>query len=209
MYAPKAKRVEVAGLGGFFPTDRIALEPDGKGGFYKSIAEFHWAMHYYFWYVDDVCVCNPEAGISYGCFTPINTFEVPEPGEDFYFIKEVPHGVVNLCKYHSGVNGHVKQCYVYTPPGYAKAEKKKYPVLYLQHGVGENETGWIWQGKLNFIMDNLIAGKQCEELTDDIIPYIENNFRVKRGRNNRAMAGMPAQTGRIPEYTKLEGYKWC
>ena len=217
MYAPKAKRVEVAGLGGFFPTDRIALEPDGKGGFYKSIAEFHWAMHYYFWYVDGVRVCNPEAGISYGCFTPINTFEVPEPGEDFYFVKEVPHGVVNLCKYHSRVNGHVKQCYVYTPPGYAKAEKKKYPVLYLQHGVGENETGWIWQGKLNLIMDNLIADKQCEEmlivmssgyafqekeypvfypgdfdkeLTDDIIPYIENNFRVRRGRNNRAMAGL-------------------
>ena len=217
MYAPYARQVEVAGLGGFFSTDKVALEPDGEGGFYKSIAAFHGAMHYYFWYVDGVRICNPDAEISYGCFTPINTFEVPEAGEDFYVAKKVPHGMVHLCKYHAEGNGHIKECYVYTPPGYEKETEKKYPVLYLQHGVGENETGWIWQGKLNFIMDNLIAAGQCKdmvivmgsgyafrdgeypvfypgdfdkELVESIIPYIEAHFRVKRGRNNRAMAGL-------------------
>lgn len=217
MYAPYARQVEVAGLGGFFSTDKVALEPDGEGGFYKSIAAFHGAMYYYFWYVDGVRICNPDAEISYGCFTPINTFEVPEAGEDFYFAKKVPHGMVHLCKYHAEGNGHIKECYVYTPPGYEKEKEKKYPVLYLQHGVGENETGWIWQGKLNFIMDNLIAAGQCrdmvivmssgyafcdgeypvfypgdfdKELVESIIPYIEAHFRVKRGRNNRAMAGL-------------------
>ena len=135
MYAPYAKRVEVAGLGGYFSTDKIELEPDNVGGFSKNVKELHCAMHYYFWYVDGVRVCNPYAGISYGCFAAINTFEMPEKGVDFYEAKEVPHGMVNLCKYHSEVSGHVKECYVYTPYGYEKNKHEKYPVLYLQHGV--------------------------------------------------------------------------
>lgn len=104
---------------------------------------------------------------------------------------------------------------VYTPYGYEEGDER-YPVLYLQHGVGENETGWIWQGKTNFIMDYLIAEGKCEkmivvmssgyafkdgekpvfypgnfesELIHNIIPYIENNFRVRKGRDYRAMAG--------------------
>lgn len=216
MYAPKAKSVRVAGLGGYFTDEKIDLQPDGQGGFLATVPDFPRGMHYYFWYVDGVRICNPDAGISYGCFAAVNTFEVPEENVNFYFVKEVPHGTVSICKYISGTNGHLKECYVYTPYGYEEGTQR-YPVLYLQHGVGENETGWIWQGKLNFIMDNLIEEGKCEqmivvmcsgyafrdgekpvfypgdfeqELMWDVIPYIEQNFRVKRGRNYRAMAGL-------------------
>ncbi len=216
MYAPKAKSVRVAGLGGYFTDEKIDLQPDGQGGFLATVLDFPRGMHYYFWYVDGVRICNPDAGISYGCFAAVNTFEVPEENVNFYFAKEVPHGTVSICKYISGTNGHLKECYVYTPYGYEEGTQR-YPVLYLQHGVGENETGWIWQGKLNFIMDNLIEEGKCEqmivvmcsgyafrdgekpvfypgdfeqELMWDVIPYIEQNFRVKRGRNYRAMAGL-------------------
>lgn len=217
MYAPKAHSVQIAGLGGFFGREKINLEPDGKGGFQKMITDFPAGMHYYYWYVDGVQICNPKAGVSYGCFSAINTFEVPEKGNNFYFIKNVPHGSVHISKYLSGVNGHLKESYVYTPPGYEKNKNEKYPVLFIQHGVGENETGWIWQGKLNFILDNLIAEDKCcemivvmssgyaflpdedpvffpgdfdRELIEDIIPHVEANFRVKKGKNNRAVAGL-------------------
>ena len=216
LYAPTAKTVQVAGLGGYFTDEKIDLMPDGQGGFFVEIQNFHWGMHYYFWYVDGVRICNPYAGISYGCFDAINTFEVAEKGVDFYFAREIPHGTVSICKYVSKVSSHLKECYVYTPYGYEEGNER-YPVLYLQHGVGENETGWIWQGKNNFIMDYLIAAKKCEkmivvmssgyafregehpvfypgdfesELIHSIIPYFENNFRVKKGRNYRAMAGL-------------------
>ncbi len=218
LYAPDARKVEIGCLGGFAGNGRFALDPDGKGGFAGS-KKFHYGMHYYHWFVDDVQVCNPTAGVSYGCFSVINTFEVPEKEDDFFYVRPVPHGTISICKYVSGVNGHVKESYVYTPPGYEKPEnsRRQYPVLYLLHGVGENETGWIWQGKLNFIMDNLIAEGRCQEmivvmacgyafaegedpvfypgdfdreLTEDIIPYMENHYRIKRGREHRAIAGL-------------------
>ena len=68
LYAPAAKIVQVAGLGGYFTNKKINLMPDGQGGFFAEVQDFHWGMHYYFWYVDGVRICNPYAGISYGCF---------------------------------------------------------------------------------------------------------------------------------------------
>ena len=218
LYAPNAKKVEIGCLGGFAGNGRFELMPDGNGGF-SGKKKFHFGMHYYHWYVDDVRIWNPKAGVSYGCFYTINTFEVAEKDVDFYFLKNVPHGTVSICKYVSSINGHMKECYVYAPPGYDKKENaaKKYPVLYLLHGVGENETGWVWQGKMNFIMDNLLAEGQCREmlvvmpceytfkpgedpvfypgdfdgeLVKDLIPYIENHFRARRDRSSRAIAGL-------------------
>ena len=71
---------------------------------------------------------------------------------------------VQILKYKSQVNSHIKACFVYTPPGYEEKRDREYPVLYLQHGAGENETGWIWSGKLNLILDNLIEEKKCTEM---------------------------------------------
>lgn len=128
LYAPAAKIVQVAGLGGYFTNKKINLMPDGQGGFFAEVQDFHWGMHYYFWYVDGVRICNPYAGISYGCFAAINTFEVQEKNVDFYFAKDIPHGTVSICKYASKVSSHLKECYVYTPYGYEEGDER-YPVL--------------------------------------------------------------------------------
>lgn len=217
MHAPAAETVEVAGISGSMSRDRIALKKDGKGNFTTRVSGIAPGFHYHNWFVDGVQVVNPAAPIAYGCFGATNFFEVPAEGGDFWFLKDVPHGDVQVRTYVSGVNGHVKKCYVYTPPSYGKEQGRKYPVLYVQHGVGEDETGWIWNGKLNLILDNLIAEGSCREmlvvmcsgyafrkdedpvfypgdfgreLTEDCIPYIETHFAVKKGRGNRAMAGL-------------------
>lgn len=217
MYAPEAASVEVAGLGGNLGNERTALVKGQDGYFSTVVSDIKPGLHYHYWFVDGVKVVNPAAPVCYGCFGAINFFEIPEQGKDFYFIKDVSHGEVQICKYYSSVNKHVKNCYVYTPPTYGQNPDKRYPVLYIQHGVGENETGWIWNGKLNFIMDNLIAEGKCEEmlvvmcsgyaflpgedpvffpgdfdreLVHNCIPYIESAFRVKKGRENRALAGL-------------------
>lgn len=216
-YAPNANKVEVCGISGSMSRERILLEPVVNGYHEKTVSGIHTGFHYLNWFVDDVKVLNSQAPFGYGCFEAINFFELPEKGKDFYDIKDVPHGDVMIAKYSSMVTKQLKSCYVYTPPCYEESLEETYPVLYIQHGVGENETGWIWNGKLNFIMDNLIAKKKCtpmivvmcsgyafeentdpvfypgdfdKELIEDCIPYIEANFRVKKGRVNRAMAGL-------------------
>lgn len=217
IYAPQASKVELSGLGGSLGNHKIKLDRKEDGYFSKTVFDILPGFHYCYWYVDDVKVINQQAPICYGCFQAMNFFEVPDQTADFYYIKDVPHGDVQLHKYMSHINSHMKQCYVYTPPSYGKDKNKKYPVLYVQHGVGENETGWIWNGKLNFILDNMIAQNECEEmivvmccgyafkqgedpvfypgdfdseLVNDCIPYIESQLAVKKGRKNRAMAGL-------------------
>jgi enterochelin esterase family protein len=83
--------------------------------------------------------------------------EVPEPGAEYYAIRPVPHGQVREVWHDSKVTGTWRHALVYLPPDYDQQPKARYPVLYLQHGGGEDETGWIRQGRANFILDNLIA----------------------------------------------------
>jgi enterochelin esterase family protein len=83
--------------------------------------------------------------------------DIPEPGADFYFVRDVPHGQIRNVNYFSPTTRTWRRAFVYTPPGYDEDITKKYPVLYLQHGGGEDETGWPVQGKTDFILDNLIA----------------------------------------------------
>lgn len=216
-YAPGAVKVTVAGISGTMSREPVELNPEGDGYFSVKVSGIQPGFHYHNWFVDGIQVRNSLGAFCYGCFEPINFFEVPEGKEDFYFLKEVPHGEVRMELYRSRVNGHVKNCYIYTPPGYQKQTDRTYPVLYVQHGVGENETGWLWNGKLNFILDNLLAEGKCSEmlvvmcsgyafregedpvfypgdfdreLTEDVIPFIQEKFRAKRGRENRAIAGL-------------------
>lgn len=217
MRAPGATTVEVCGFGGTLGNEKIALEKCEDGVFRKTVSGIRQGFLYHRWFVDGVQTMNPMAPFAYGCFGATNFFEKPKKENDFWYIKDVPHGDVQIHTYVSKVNKHLKQCYVYTPPCYKKEENRKYPVLYILHGVGEAETGWIWNGKLNFIMDNLIANQQCEdmivvslcgyafqegekavffpgdfgtELVESAIPYIESKFQVKKGRDNRALAGL-------------------
>lgn len=217
MFAPEAEKIEVSGFGGTIGLEKRPLTKDEKGWFHGSFSGIGNGFHYHRYFVDGVEAANPIAPVAYGCFGATNFIEKPAKGQDFWFIKEVPHGDVQIRTYTSHINGHLKQCYVYLPPSYEKNSTRKYPVMYLQHGVGEDETGWIWNGKANFIMDNLIAEGKAEEMIlvmscgyafkkaedpvfypgdfngemiGDVIPFIESEYRVIRNREFRAMAGL-------------------
>ncbi len=175
-------------------------------------------FHYHDYIVDGSVAISQSAPVGYGCFRPLNFFELPEPDFKYHELRDVPHGTITLEQYKSQVeNGRIRSCYIYTPPKYGTESKKKYPVVYLQHGGGENETGWVWQGKIANIMDNLLAENACEEMiivmntgycfkeddtsnpllgsfdeviVKDCIPFIDKKYRTLTNRNSRAMAGL-------------------
>ncbi|MBP5305534.1 MAG: enterochelin esterase, partial [Lachnospiraceae bacterium] len=212
-FAPDAKKVEVAGMSGTFKKDKIALTKQEDGWFVKDV-KMPAGFHYFHWFVDGVQAGNPEGMLCYGCFENTDFVDVPEKADDFYLRRNVPHGTVHYEMYKSGENSRFKTALVYTPAGYESSDKE-YPVMYLQHGVGESETGWVWNGKANYILDNLIAEGKCKEmiivmnagyafrpgedvtflpgdfdseLIYDCMPFIEGRYRVKTGRENTAIA---------------------
>lgn len=215
-YAPEAREVAVGGFGGSFPEKPVPMERDAEGYWEVRIGTLPAGFHYVNYYVDGAPVTNPLGRVAYGGHKTANIVEIPEP-DDFYVMKDVPHGTLHMEHFDSSVTRKTRNCWIYTPPGYREHPERKYPVLYLQHGGGETETGWIWQGKVNYILDNLIAEKKCAEmvvvmnclycvdweqpgefltgdfdrmLMEDCIPFIEGTYRVKPGAANRAMAGL-------------------
>jgi enterochelin esterase family protein len=114
-------------------------------------------FHYYTISVDGVAVSDPASESFFGTGKMSSGIEVPSPGEDFYLPKEVPHGEVRAHYYFAKSTGLTRRCFVYTPPGYDTNLTARYPVLYLQHGMGEDARGWSTQGREGFILDNLIA----------------------------------------------------
>ena len=220
-FAPDAKTVEVRGLGGSFPGEvRHAMTKDENGWWSVDVGPdaIEPGFHYHEYFVDGVRTFNPRAPFGYGCGSFYNVCDTADPDNDFYHIKDVPHGSVHMDIYKSEVcGGRFRNCWVYVPPMYEKHPEKRYPVWYLHHGGGENETGWIWQGKLNYILDNLIAAGKCEkmlvvmnsgyafvdgeinmflpgdfdrELTAGCIPFIDAKYRTKSDRESRAIAGL-------------------
>jgi enterochelin esterase-like enzyme len=218
-FAPNAKTVQVAGIGGAFPETRIDMVKNSDGWWQVTLTGMDSGFHYHDYFVDGTRALNPNAPYGYGCGRVINFFELPDKYSSFYLLQDVPHGCVRMNYYKSEVTGKVRNCWVYTPPGYEASPDKHYPVLYLQHGGGESETGWIWQGKINNIADNLIADGECKDLIivmnsgeaipkegtaaggpafgciDDVlvydcIPYIDKKYRTIANRHGRAMAGL-------------------
>ena len=114
-------------------------------------------FHYYQLWVDGVAVPDPGSLYFYGASRWGSGIEIPAKDQEFYDLKILPHGQIREHLYFSKSNNSIRRCFVYTPPDYDKDTEKRYPVLYLQHGGGEDETGWSNQGKTNLIMDNLIA----------------------------------------------------
>jgi enterochelin esterase-like enzyme len=114
-------------------------------------------FHYYQLWIDGAAVPDPSSLYFYGASRWGSGIEIPAKDEEFYALKNVPHGQIREQLYFSKSNDSMRRCFVYTPPDYDKDATKRYPVLYLQHGGGEDETGWPNQGKTNLIMDNLIA----------------------------------------------------
>ena len=113
--------------------------------------------HNYWMIVDGAVVVDPGTNAYIGYGHMCNGFEIPEPGVDFYTIKDVPHGNVVIKNYFAKTTNAWRHIFVYTPPGYEKTLKTRYPVLYLQHGGGEDERVWTEMGRTNVILDNLIA----------------------------------------------------
>jgi enterochelin esterase-like enzyme len=134
-------------------------------------------FHYYWFLVDGTIVNDPGSETFFGYARETSGVEVPEKGADFYAAKDVPHGDVRIHWYYSKTTGAWRRAYVYTPPDYDRDTRVRYPVLYLQHGSGEDERGWSNQGRANFILDNLIAGRKALPM----IVVMEKGYADKPG----------------------------
>ena len=213
LYGPTAKEVTAGPPENLVP---LTLQEDGM--WTGTIQYDEPGLKQLLFYVDGVRVVNPLAPIGYGWGYGINYIEVPDPAQDFILIKDVPHGTVSQEYFYSEVTGETECCYIYTPPKYRDDLETKYPVLYLQHGGGENEACWTHLGKVNFIMDNLLAeGKAVpfiivmnnammqvntdgkphldtsrfnEMVIRDCIPFIESHYRAIPDKKARAVAGL-------------------
>ncbi len=172
-------------------------------------------FHYYSLKTGGLTFNDPSVHSYFGTGRDCSAIEVPgAPDEDFYTPHQgVPQGAVRSIRYYSKVCGQYRRMYVYTPAGYEQNPSKRYPVLYLQHGGGEDETGWIYQGFADVILDNLVAeGKAVPMIivmvsgvaqkadgsgdgfeamvTEDVIPLIDQRFRTLADRDHRAVAGL-------------------
>ena len=217
--APQAKKVVVD-----ICSKKYDMEPDGKGGFMAVTDPLPVGFHYYFMNIDGVNFIDPASETFFGTNREAGGLEVPEgPEGDYYRPQQgVPAGCVRSIYYYSNEQSKWRHAMVYTPAEYDQKQglKKRYPVLYLQHGMGEGETSWTLQGKMQHIMDNAIASGEAVPmivvmesgdikagmgrgqsmadygasfypvLLNDLIPYIDSNFRTKTDRDNRAMAGL-------------------
>jgi enterochelin esterase family protein len=188
-------------------------------------------FHYYFLIIDGVPVADPASQSFYGTGKMASAIDIPEKGADFYTVKDVPHGATSSKYYFSNVTNSWRRLFVYTPPSYEANPNVKYPGVYIQHGGGEDETGWTNQGKTDIIIDNLIAdGKAIpmivviangnvraggggysseamsafkKEMIQNIVPFIDSNYRTLTDKNNRAICGLSMGGGQS-FYTGLE-----
>ncbi len=211
--APEAKKVQID-LG-----KKYDLIKDTEG-FWKittdSISE---GFHYYSLLIDGVAVADPASQTFYGMGRMASGIEIPFTGGAYYALRNVPHGDIRIKKYFSRVTNSWRQFYIYTPPDYDSAVNTSYPVLYILHGGGEDETGWATQGKTDLILDNLIAAGKAKpmlivmmdgnmssggiagfgekslqlfekELKEAVMPAVEKNYRIAKGSANTALAGL-------------------
>lgn len=163
-------------------------------------------FHYYFLSVDGTRVPDGASRPFYGCSMMASGIEIPYPnGDNRFYQQNVARGSVVQKYYYSTTAKDWRRMFVYLPPTYFES-KEKLPVLYLMHGGGEDETGWVNQGRTDIILDNLIAqGKAKEmiiamldgntrdfesELLNDCVPFVEKNFRVKADAEHRGLAGL-------------------
>src|ERR1035438_9779167 len=156
--APQAQSV-LLDLGGV----RYPMTKGADGAWIGSSAPQDEGFHYYQINVDGAQLPDPGSLFFYGASRWGSGLEVPAHDQDFYALKDVPHGHLQQVFYPSKTgNNAIVRCFVYTPPDYEKNRSKRYPVLYLQHGAGEDETGWGAQGFTGLIMDNLIAAGKAK-----------------------------------------------
>ncbi len=235
--APDAQKVQVA-------INNVPYDmTKGEDGVWTYTSESQdKGYHNYWMIVDGAIVLDPATNAFVGYSHMCNGFEIPDPDGSFYELKNVPHGDVLIKNYFSKTTNAWRHVFIYTPPGYETNISKRYPVLYLQHGGGEDERVWIEMGRANIILDNLIAEGKAnpfiivmetsaaykpgevppqpfrmtrpagerqvppaagarpfprftfdtyrEVMLNDLIPFIDSNFRTLSDANDRAMAGL-------------------
>lgn len=208
--APDAQKVQID-LGRKY--DMVRQE----GGIWETVTDsLGEGFHYYSLLIDGVAVADPSSETFYGMGRMASGIEVPFEGGEYYALKDVPHGDIRMKRYYSEVSRSWRRFFVYTPARYDTRTDEKYPVLYLLHGGGEDERGWGTQGKTDLIMDNLIAAGKAKpmlvvmldgnmpsagfnasalkafeaELTQAVIPFVEDNYRVRKEADSRALAGL-------------------
>ena len=171
--APNAQKVQVQISGGPFEMTKGA-----DGTWSVTTTPLVPGFHYYTFLVDGVAMNDYGSHAFYGTGKDSSGIEVPETGVDYYSNKDVPHGDVRIHPYLSKITGQWRRCFVYTPPDYDTKVRARYPVLYLQHGMGEDETGWTFQGRANLILDNLIAAKKAVPM----IIVMDNGYATPAGQ---------------------------
>lgn len=211
--APEATRVSCSFR------DSSEFVKDEKGvwtGYTRKLDE---GFHYYTITIDGAEVPDPNSKYFFGAMRWGSGVEVPAKDQEFYAVKNVPHGQLREVLFYSESSATNRRAFVYTPPGYDSDREKRYPVLYLQHGWGENEYGWSVQGHASLIMDNLIAEGKTRPflivmtygmtnnvrpgglegfdislfetvLVKELVPYVDSNFRTLTDQPHRAMAGL-------------------
>ena len=172
--APNANKVQLD-LGGV----KYDMKKDGDGVWTGESNPQDEGFHYYQLNIDGASVPDPGSLYFYGAGRWGSGIEIPSADQDFFSMKNVPHGLVSENIYFSKLTNSFRRCFVYTPEGYNENLKTRYPVLYLQHGSFENETGWSAQGKANLILDNLIASKQAVPM----IIVMDNGYAYKSQSN--------------------------
>ena len=177
MKAPDAKKVTVVGNFGLGKGGPWEMEKGENGIWTVTTPPVIPGFHYYKFSVDGVEINDPNSDSFFGTGRPTSGIEIPEKGVDFYSAKDVPHGEVRSAGYRSKVTEQTRHIMAYTPPGYDTDKEKRYPVLYLQHGGGEDETGWVKQGHVNFILDNLIADGKAKPM----IVVMEKGYATRAG----------------------------
>ncbi|WP_295714561.1 alpha/beta hydrolase-fold protein [Mucilaginibacter sp.] len=178
--APKADSIRVTlGLGGRGGTKLTK----GADGYFSGTTEgpMDEGFHYYHLIVDGGVFNDPGTLNYYGSTRWESGIEIPAHDQDFYALKDVPHGNVQQILFPSKSTNTQRRAFVYTPPGYDKEKSKKYPVLYLQHGWGEDETAWSNQGHANLIMDNLIAEGKIKPFIIVMTYGMTNDIKMKPG----------------------------
>jgi enterochelin esterase family protein len=181
--APDAAKVRVNFWSG--PKADMVKQADGFWTF--TTPPLAPGLHYYVFVIDGADVADPGSHAFFGGNRWASAVEVPEAGTTYYSIQDVPHGQVREVWYHSKVTGTWRHALVYTPPHYDTQAKVRYPVLYLQHGGGEDETGWTRQGRANFILDNLIAEGKCKPM----IVVMAHGYARRAGQPEPDLAGRP------------------
>ena len=153
-----------------------AMTKDENGVWTGTSAPQDEGFHYYQLNIDGASVPDPGSKYYYGASRWGSGIDVPAADEDFYTVKNVPQGSINEVYYWSSVTEQMRHGYIYLPAEYYANPDKKFPVLYLQHGMGENETGWSAQGKTGIIMDNLIAAGKAVPF----IIFMDNGLNARK-----------------------------